>query len=506
MVSHHRDTLDGGIMPKVTANICKNRHGMFYFRLVIPTRFRTHFPRNKREIRRSLKTDSQTLAIKRARFMRVRIDMLFEEIEVMSKSKNIKTGLITDFDAFGNEFTADFGDAEKEIAYAERRIEKSFEQKLKLDSLQATRNNQPSTPKISELAKAYIDIKQKNSKLKEKTLKEYKAAYDNFIYIVGDIEISEASPDVMNQYYNELRCIPSNRNTHPLYKGKTHSEIKLFDIPVDKRITLNTANNCLGRMYSLFKYAHKVIRIIDFNPAESIIREKEETHRKNKREVFSDTELKIIFESSHFTNNEWRKGQGRKEPYRFWLPLIGLLTGARQAEICQLNTSDIIEIDGVWVFNITDEYDKTTGEKIKSVKNQNSIRRIPIHQTLIDIGILKYVSSIKTKQLFPELNSKNDGIGAAQKWANYFLKKCGVHTAYTKTFHSLRHTFITKTISSGIAPIHVGAITGHLSKDDFGAVAEIANTYFKGFEPQVLKSEVISKLSFDINFDQIKWG
>ena len=490
-------------MPKVTANICKNQHGKYYFRLVIPIRFRIHFPETKREIRRSLKTDSQSLAIKRARLLRVRCDLLFEEIDKMNKSSAIETGLITEFDVFGYKIEADFkGDFDKEIEYVERKRKEAFEQKLKLESIQPSNSNQLHTTKISELAEAYLHVKSEKKKVKIKTSNEYRAACETLTFILGDIELGNLTTASINQYYDSLRKLPANRNTSPLYKGKTSSELELLEI--DKTISTRTANKIMGRINGLLKYAFNQ-QIITNNLADCVILEKETTYSKKKREAFTDTELKKIFESPHFTQNEWRKGKGRREPYRFWLPLIALFTGARLAEICQLNKSDITKEDDMWIFNITDETDPDTGRQIKSVKNQNSIRKIPISQILIDIGLIKFRESIKTKELFPELKSKKNGIDSAQKWVNNLLKRCNVHHPYTKTFHSLRHTFVTNTIGSGIEPKYVGGITGHLSREDFGQVAEIAITYFKGYEINLLKTTVIDRVEWAIDFSSTTW-
>jgi len=502
MVSHHRDTLQEGNMPKVTANICKNRHGMFYFRLIIPSRLRIHFPRNKREIRRSLKTDSQSLAIKRARQMRVRYDMLFEEIETMSKyNKHYYT---TSINAFGEKVEADYDDPDKEKEVIKDLIEHSFEMKEKYGTTQPNLKKSSTTPTISELAKTYLHVKAQRSKLTDKTLKEYQTAYDTLIFILGDIEVGELTPENMNQFYDELRKLPSNRNSSSLFKGRMFSELKHITIPEDKIISVSTSTKIMNRVSGLLGHAVKQ-QIIQINPANSVTLEKDQIHSRNKREHFTDDELIKIFESPHFTKGEWWKGRGRMEPYRFWLPLIALFTGARLAEICQLHKADIYDDNGIWVFNIKEDHDEF-GRKIKSIKNQNSIRKIPISQKLIDIGILDYASKINNKELFPELNSKSNGVDAAQKWVNNFLKKCGVHTKHTKTFHSLRHSFVNHLANSGAEPKYIGAVTGHLNKSDFGDVAELANTYFKGFSANILKENVIDHINYNLNFDDINWN
>lgn len=57
--------------------LTQNRHGTFYFRMVIPAQLRP-LVNGKREIRRSLKTDSERLALKRARQHAARFDSIFD--------------------------------------------------------------------------------------------------------------------------------------------------------------------------------------------------------------------------------------------------------------------------------------------------------------------------------------------------------------------------------------------------------------------------------------------
>jgi integrase len=64
-------------MKSAPTYLTRNRHGTFYFRMVIPASLRP-LTKGKREIRRSLKTDSERLALKRARQHAVRFDSIFD--------------------------------------------------------------------------------------------------------------------------------------------------------------------------------------------------------------------------------------------------------------------------------------------------------------------------------------------------------------------------------------------------------------------------------------------
>ena len=78
--------------------LTRNRHGTFYFRMVIPASLRP-LTKGKREIRRSLKTDSERLALKRARQHAVRFDSIFDRALRMTERSDYEPSQ-EDFDLY----------------------------------------------------------------------------------------------------------------------------------------------------------------------------------------------------------------------------------------------------------------------------------------------------------------------------------------------------------------------------------------------------------------------
>ncbi|WP_278406868.1 DUF6538 domain-containing protein [Pseudomonas rhodesiae] len=76
-------------MKPVPSYLSLNRHGTYYFRIVIPAPVRA-LVHGKREIRRSLKTDSQRLALKRARQHAVRFESVFDRVLRMKAQDEIE--------------------------------------------------------------------------------------------------------------------------------------------------------------------------------------------------------------------------------------------------------------------------------------------------------------------------------------------------------------------------------------------------------------------------------
>ena len=127
-----------------------------------------------------------------------------------------------------------------------------------------------------------------------------------------------------------------------------------------------------------------------------------------------------------------RYASNRSTAHYCWLPLIGLYTGARINEICQLNPlTDIIQDKetGVHYFHFTDDGETISGVD-KSIKTKSSKRIVPIHSKLLELGFLDYVGKIKQsnqKILFIEWEPRNSKASAnASKWFIRYLAKIGL--------------------------------------------------------------------------------
>jgi integrase len=141
-----------------------------------------------------------------------------------------------------------------------------------------------------------------------------------------------------------------------------------------------------------------------------------------------------LFNNDYYFRNKHRKAS------QYWIPLLGLFTGARINELCQLYVSDIKEVDGVWVVDIN-------GEGSKKLKSLNAQRQVPIHSILINqLKFLEYVEKLRGKEIrsFLELKESRDGYSQGfSKWFNRTFKNnvnVGQLEAEQKNFHSFRHT------------------------------------------------------------------
>ena len=151
-------------------------------------------------------------------------------------------------------------------------------------------------------------------------------------------------------------------------------------------------------------------RLIGHNPAEDIQPiKKSKLSAAEKRLPWTNEQLISFFTGKFYQSCRPDLPKGYIKPdrgWRFWLPLLMLLTGARPNEICQLLTSDLKRTDkGTWFLDLLDIDD---GEG-KSFKTASSRRRVPLHAELIKLGFIEFVESRKKQhgpgeqRLFPEI-------------------------------------------------------------------------------------------------------
>ncbi len=124
---------------------------------------------------------------------------------------------------------------------------------------------------------------------------------------------------------------------------------------------------------------------------------------------------------------------------RYWAPLIALFGGLRAGEIFQLTPNHFrVSSRGSPFIVLT---------KDMQLKNENAEREIPVHSTLIAIGLLGWVTRRRDRPdalLFPEITPDKFG-SVSSTFGKRFasdLKHLSLGDRREKvTFHSFRHTF-----------------------------------------------------------------
>lgn len=211
---------------------------------------------------------------------------------------------------------------------------------------------------------------------------------------------------------------------------------------------------------SLLKYAYRDLELIPRNPWEGL---DVEYTTENRRSPWTEQQMKAFFGLNLFRAydlpTKWRSGGEAA----YWIPLLGLYTGARVGELCQLRVVDVeVDKSGAYI-KISEEADGAT------VKTEAGLRSVPIHSELVRLGFLNYVEHVKQTRatsLWPTMRFREGKPGAYfSDWFGSFRKTCPITVP---DFHSLRHTVRTAMTEAGISEAVQDRITGHEVRGSVG--------------------------------------
>jgi integrase len=240
-------------------------------------------------------------------------------------------------------------------------------------------------------------------------------------------------------------------------------------------ISISTTNNTLTVFGTLFKWLKQNDLITaeqaeiwnDLKVRSRGIKAKEEDKACTEEDAAAIEAHANTIDSTVIKN---RNGTLSHRVAKKWIPLIMLYSGMRAGEASQLHKDDIKQVDDVWVFSVNNE-------KGKAVKNSTSIRFIPIHQKLIDTGILNLLDS-DTEWLYGESCITSNIFG--YHWNTEYQRIAGTKA----NRHSLRHRFIGTLISKDVDANVVSQLAGHTA----GSIT--LGVYSTGFSIQKLQEAV----------------
>ena len=375
---------------------------------------------------------------------------------------------------------------------------------VKSNSIEVKYNKVESLPSplFSEIIPKHLELMRRN-KRREQTIKETEQTYEDVIELIGDKPISEYTNLDGRDYRTSIISLPKNRKKIKKYRNFNLNELLKMDVQEEDRLSGDTQTKLISRMTSLWNF------LIDEYPeyvTQNVFKKKSVTistkKAKDKRESFTDEDIKTIFHHKNFLPSifETNANQVIKYPY-YWIPILAILMGARLEEICQMRVTDIKKVSGIWIYRIREEGDY--GSEVTKVKNPYSERDIPLHSELVDtLGFVNYVKHIKKlgkERTFWELPKrgnvyhKNVGKFFNQKYlVKIGLKKKG------KSFHSFRHSVETQLANANVNGRYIDFLQGHSQKGIGGSV------YMKGIKPEVLLKDCVEKLVWDVDWKKLK--
>lgn len=473
------------------------RNGIYYFRFKILNRHKIVFP--KSEIRVSLRTDSLKLAQVR---VAQKLTTIHQIKEVMTMDKHLLKSLylelsdFSDIDHLGSYERKAYADGVDSVAgdirfslqegagfdlsdtqikakpqreasrdylslllsLLELRSERAFsglspqflakdeEVKALLNHLTAEPEEVEEQLLLSEAWDMFVKFKtsstQKNP-WSEKAQQNNLRLFNNMLTIIGDKPVQSITKRDIKGCLATLAQFPL-RNKKP-YNDMALEEIlgDLDSTPEEDLVSSKWVVEHLKIMQSLFSaYLKKEMDILEKTPTEDVKWDSES----NPYAVFTNSEVRQL-EAEAITLEGFKK----------WTILLAIYTGCRRSEIFRITKE---------AFH-TDEESGLVYFSIGVAKTPAGVRRIPVHQKLIEYGFLEYVNTIESGAIFPELSTEKPISNNFTRIMDRLdIPVIDEVEGFKKVFHSFRHTFTSKAREKGNEKTLVQVVIGHKGIQD----------------------------------------
>ncbi|ANE55771.1 DUF6538 domain-containing protein [Methylomonas sp. DH-1] len=354
------------------------RKNVFYFRLGVPADLREII--KTRKIFQSLRTQDSDEAARRALKLAAHFKTLLHDLKTGKTSSAIRFGPLK---LTSSETIQDI-----------RTQELPADHHPKSAPSPETRQ----APLLSVVVDDFLNRYDQNNKA---TFTKLSATLPLLIELITNKPINQILQADLNGFFDNVQKLPVKR------KQKAFANMTIREI-----IAANEGQRCIAA--GTFESTYKACLSIFISWAQTNYRDQgfpslrvdgaiyrgDRIDGINKQRAATSAELQKLF-----NNPKMRQYATNLETeHYFWLPALGLYTGARINELCQLNPAEDIKQDlatGIHYLLITDE--SATAEGVdKSIKTNSSKRVVPIHSKLIELGFLNYAngSSAQTARSF----------------------------------------------------------------------------------------------------------
>ena len=335
---------------------------------------------------------------------------------------------------------------------------------------------------ISTIYKSWKTERRPSSKLTS----EWDKAIRRFTELHGDLPIKSVTRRHVSSFKDALLKLPA-RPSATIRKLPVPKALKLLEGDTTTP-TLSPASvkKDLAAIHAVMAWAMENGYRED-NPATGI-RIREAKNKADERLPYDVADLDCIFASPIYTKGERPRGGGGEAAY--WLPLLGLMTGARLEELGQLRVSDVRHDGDVWYLDIN------TLDDGKKLKTRSSHRKVPLHTELVRLQFVGYFDqrhlSGEKAAIFPDLKADRHGVvtGNWSKWWGHYQRDVVGIKDKRKVFHSFRHSFKDACRAASVEEAIHDRLTGHSG-------GGVGRSYGAGYTLSVLNT-AMRKIRFKI--------
>ena len=211
---------------------------------------------------------------------------------------------------------------------------------------------------------------------------------------------------------------------------------------------------------ALLRFAHEDLGWLPTSPWTSL---KIFSTTERTRRAWTNEEIETLLSQPTYTRGELPKAWNAGGVAAYWIPLLGLLTGARLSELAQLKTGDVSLKNNV--INLCNR------DPQQRLKTSSSERSVPIHSELLRLGFATYISKQQAEGKdwlwsdLPRREAKAGGFFSA--WFGQNRKRIGLDSDLD--FHCFRHTVRTQLVAKNLSEPLIDRLLGHAPAGSTGA-------------------------------------
>ena len=486
------------------SHLYKSRHGIWYFRWVVPLSIRKSNPKLPKELKRSLKTADMREARALARRLHYTLLLRFANVQDMSSmfdDLRLRAWTVK-LDASTNKITEVSMDPEKETPETLSRYDQMMEfiaQQLGQSTSrtvappQGGRTHSAPSMLIGDAIAQYGRLQMQAGVWSENT---FKHTHEPSLRLFKELlETSSATIDTRGERESPLQLQEVSRKMvekfaedfwrYPAQQGK-RSEHKHARNILNEGGTPQSRANVFKRLAHIRQFlvycsekeyvGQDLVKELDvvLSKDTARAREKAAMAKAGADGVPADGYIAFTREDIQALFGSALEEHAAKHPARLWIPLLGLFAGLRVAEASQLRPSDFEDIEGIPCVRVTgDAVGDSTSANSQRLKTSASRRCIPLHPKLIELGLLDYVNKRRARSapwMWDDL-LWNEKSGYGKYPSRDFHKLAvavGVHQPKRKVFHSFRSTIAQELECCGLEGELIDRFLGHEVKSTRG--------------------------------------
>lgn len=282
-------------------------------------------------------------------------------------------------------------------------------------------------PLLSDVSERYI--KERGGAMSKAVAADFRADVRDFCIIAGDKSVADYTKQDVRAYKDVLLKLPANwtKRKEVRHLGIIEAANKAAELKMPRQAakTIKMKRARLSKVFAFAEGEYEGVKNPFTDNAAWVVADSSDA---DQRDAFRPEELKALLESD-------------LPGHLYWLTWLGLCTGARLNELCQLTAGHVLDDAPGPRLYFSPELRLKTGEK------KSCVRSVPLHPRLLSLGFLDYANACGDKNtgkmLFPGI-PKRELTGrysdAPSKDFGRHLKALGIKRPKL-SFHSLRHTF-----------------------------------------------------------------